>query len=37
MFYGLWYLPFPEDISTEGHRIDDLIRYIDNVIVEAVK
>lgn len=33
MLYGIWYLPFPEDISTNGHLIDDVIRYIDNVLV----
>lgn len=26
---GIWYLPFPEDISTNGHLIDEVIRYID--------
>ena len=30
---GIWYLPFPEDISTNGHLIDDVIHYIDIVLV----
>ncbi len=32
MLHGIWYLPFPEDISTQGHRIDEVIVYIDNVL-----
>ncbi len=28
-YAGIWYLPFPEDISTNGHLIDDVIKYID--------
>jgi cytochrome c oxidase subunit 2 len=29
---GIWYLPFPDDISTNGHLIDNTIRYIDTVL-----
>lgn len=32
---GIWYLPFPEDISQEGWRVDRIILYIDKVIVIA--
>ena len=30
---GIWGFPFPEDISTNGHLIDEVIQYIDKVIV----
>jgi len=30
---SIWGMPFPEDISTNGHLIDDVIRYIDKIIV----
>ncbi|MBI4309992.1 MAG: cytochrome c oxidase subunit II [Candidatus Omnitrophica bacterium] len=30
---SIWGMPFPEDISTNGHLIDDVIRYIDKVLV----
>lgn len=29
---GIWYLPFPDNISTNGHLIDNTIRYIDTVL-----
>ena len=29
---SIWGMPFPEDISTNGHLIDDVIRYIDKVL-----
>lgn len=29
---SIWGMPFPEDISTNGHLIDDVIRYIDLVL-----
>lgn len=32
---GIWYLPFPEDISQEGWRIDRVITYLDIVITVA--
>lgn len=32
---GIWYLPFPEDISLNGWRIDRVIKYIDVVITIA--
>lgn len=32
---GIWYLPFPEDISCEGWRIDRVITYIDLVMTIA--
>lgn len=32
---GIWYLPFPEDISLNGYRIDRVIKYIDLVMTIA--
>lgn len=32
---GIWYLPFPEDISLHGWRIDRTIKYLDLVITIA--
>ncbi len=32
---GIWYLPFPEDISQDGWRIDRVITYIDLVMTIA--
>lgn len=32
---GIWYLPFPEDISVDGWRIDRVIEYIDLVMTIA--
>lgn len=32
---GIWYLPFPEDISLNGWRIDRVIKYLDVVLVIA--
>ncbi len=32
MVYGIWGMPFPEDISLNGHLIDNVIRYIDTVL-----
>lgn len=32
---GIWYLPFPEDISYDGWRIDRVITYIDMVMTIA--
>lgn len=32
---GIWYLPFPEGISTDGWRIDRVITYIDLVMTIA--
>lgn len=31
----IWYLPFPEDISYEGWRIDRIIIYLDKVLMIA--
>lgn len=31
-YASIWGMPFPEDISTNGHLIDDVIRYIDLVL-----
>jgi cytochrome c oxidase subunit 2 len=30
---GIWGFDFPDDISTNGHLIDNVIRYIDTVLV----
>lgn len=35
LWAGIWYLPFPEDISYEGWRIDRVITYIDLVMTIA--
>ena len=32
-YAGIWGFPFPENISTNGHLIDDVIVYIDKVLV----
>lgn len=32
---GIWYLPFPEDISLNGWRIDRVIKYLDVVLTIA--
>ncbi len=32
---GIWYLPFPEDVSLHGWRIDRVIQYIDLVMTIA--
>ncbi len=32
---GIWYLPFPEDVSLHGWRIDRVIQYLDLVVTIA--
>ena len=34
-YAGIWYLPFPEDISLDGWRVDRVIKYLDIVLTIA--